>query len=52
MWKQRRGLGNKDDSEKGNYASDLLVASKWLMEEERTGPASHDWSEEGDHRSV
>lgn len=52
MWKQRCGSGNKDDSKKGDYTSDLLVASEWLMEEDRTGPASHDWGKEGDHRSV
>ena len=34
MGKQRCRLSNEDDSQKGNNASDLLVASEWLMEEE------------------
>lgn len=45
-------LGDEDDSKKGDDASNLLVPSKWLVEENRTGPASHDWSKKCDDARI
>ena len=47
MWNERCRSGNEDDAEKGNDTSNLLFASKGLVQKDRTGPASHDRGQKG-----
>ena len=52
VWKEGCGLGDEDDSKEGDNASNLLVSSKWLAKENRTSPASHDWSKKCDDARI
>ena len=52
VWKEGCRLGYENDSKEGDDASNLLVSSKWLAEEDGTRPASHDWSKECDDARV
>ena len=52
VWKKGCGLGDEDDSKEGDDASNLLISSKWLAEENGTGPASHDGSKECDDARI
>ena len=52
VWKEGCWLGYENDSKEGDYASNLLVSSKWLVEENGTGPASHNWSKKCDDARI